>query len=96
MIRSVDVHPSGKYFAVGSNSKTIRVCAYPDLKYISTDSLPKPAKVLYKKGRHHLGSIYCMGWSPSGKILATGSNDKSIKLVRLDMDRPNDDSNSKE
>jgi WD40 repeat protein len=74
----------------------IRVCAYPDIKTIPTDSVLKPAKVLYKKGKHHLGSIYCMGWSPSGKLLATGSNDKLIKIVRLDMDRPEDDSNSKE
>lgn len=35
-----------------------------------------------------------MGWSPSGKIIATGSNDKIIKLVRLDMERPEDDLNS--
>jgi WD40 repeat protein len=73
----------------------IRVCAYPDVKNIQTDSVPKPAKVLYKKGKHHLGSIYCMGWSPNGKMLATGSNDKLIKIVRLDMDRPEEDSNSK-
>jgi len=91
-IRSVDIHPSGKYFAVGSNSKMIRVCAYPDLK---TDSVVKPAKVLYKKGKHHLGSIYCMSWSSSGKMLATGSNDKLIKVVKLDMDRPEDELNSK-
>ena len=96
MIRAVDVHPTGKYFAVGSNSKTIRVCAYPDLQHLPIDSSPKPAKVLYNKGKHHLGSIYCLGWSPSGKLLATGSNDKLIKIVRLDMDRPEDDSNSKE
>ncbi|CAF2060965.1 unnamed protein product [Rotaria magnacalcarata] len=95
-IRSVDVHPSGKYFAVGSNSKMLRVCAYPDIKNIRTDSLPNQAKVLYKKGKHHLGSIYCMGWSPSGKIIATGSNDKLIKLVRLDMDKPEDESNNTE
>jgi WD40 repeat protein len=94
-IRAIDVHPTGKYFAVGSNSKTLRVCAYPDVKNIHTDSVPQPAKVLYKKGKHHLGSIYCMGWSPSGRIIATGSNDKLIKLLRLDMDRPDDDTNSK-
>ena len=94
-IRSVSVHPTGKYFAVGSNSKMLRVCAYPDLKNIRSDSIPKPAKVLYKRGKHHLGSIYCMGWSPSGKLIATGSNDKLIKIVRLNMDRPDDDLNSK-
>lgn len=65
----------------------LRICAYPDIKNIHTDSVPKPAKVLYKKGKHHLGSIYCVAWSPSGRILATGSNDKIIKLTRLDMDR---------
>ncbi|CAF0819321.1 unnamed protein product [Adineta ricciae] len=95
-IRSVSVHPTGKYFAVGSNSKMLRVCAYPDLKNIQSDSIPKPAKVLYKRGKHHLGSIYCMGWSPSGKLIATGSNDKLIKIVRLNMDRPDDDLNNTE
>ena len=94
-IRAIDVHPSGNYFAVGSNSKMLRICAYPDTKNVRTESAPKPAKVLLKKGKHHLGSIYCMGWSPSGRIIATGSNDKLIKLLRVDMDRPDDESNSK-
>ncbi|CAF0942016.1 unnamed protein product [Rotaria sordida] len=95
-IRAVDVHPSGNYFAVGSNSKMLRVCAYPDTKNIRTDSVPNPAKVLFKRGKHHLGSIYCMGWSPNGKLIATGSNDKLIKILRLDMDRPDDNSNNTE
>ncbi|CAF1139283.1 unnamed protein product [Rotaria sp. Silwood1] len=95
-IRSVDIHPSGKYFAVGSNSKMLRVCAYPDIKNIRQDSIPNIAKVLFQKGKHHLGSIYCMGWSPSGKLIATGSNDKLIKILRLDMDRPDDHSNNTE
>ncbi|CAF3439761.1 unnamed protein product [Rotaria sp. Silwood1] len=95
-IRAIDVHPSGKYFAVGSNSKTLRICVYPDIKNIRTDTVTQPAKVLYKKGKHHLGSIYCVAWSPSGRIIATGSNDKLIKLVRLNMDRLEDESNHSE
>jgi WD40 repeat protein len=71
----------------------LRVCAYPDIKNIDLDSVTQPAKVLYKKGKHHLGSIYCMAWSPSGRIIATGSNDKLIKLVRLNMDRLEDEIN---
>lgn len=94
-IRAIDVHPSGDYFAVGSNSKTLRICAYPDTKNIRTESVPKPVKVLYKKGKHHLGSIYCMAWSPSGRLLATGSNDKLIKLIRVNVDRMEDETTRK-
>jgi WD40 repeat protein len=90
-IRAIDIHPTGKYFAVGSNSKMLRICAYPDTKNIRTDSVTKPATILYKKAKHHLGSIYCMGWSPSGRIIATGSNDKLIKLLRLNMDNLEDE-----
>ena len=93
-IRAIDVHPTGRYFAVGSNSKMLRVCAYPELKPRSKDFITQPAKVLLKKGKHHLGSIYCVGWSPSGRLVATGSNDKVIKVLQLDMDRPDDLSNS--
>ena len=95
-IRAIDVHPSGQYFAVGSNSKMLRVCVYPDTRNIRAESSPKPAKVLYNKGKHHLGSIYCMAWSPSGRLLATGSNDKLVKIVRLNMDRMDDETTSKE
>ena len=30
------------------------------------------------------GSIYCCGWSPDGTLLATGSNDKTVKLIRFE------------
>lgn len=29
-VRAVAFHPSGALYAVGSNSKTLRVCAYPE------------------------------------------------------------------
>lgn len=35
-IRCAEFHPSGQFYAVGSNSKTLRICAYPklnDLRY---------------------------------------------------------------
>jgi WD40 repeat protein len=69
----------------------LRICAYPDTKNIRTDSVTKPATILYKRAKYHLGSIYCMGWSPSGRIIATGSNDKLIKLLRLNMDNLEDE-----
>lgn len=38
--------------------------------------------VLFKRTKHHKGSIYCMAWSPQGDLVATGSNDKTVKLMR--------------
>ena len=42
------------------------------------------ANVVFKRAKHHKGSIYCVGWNPAGDILATGSNDKTVKLMRFD------------
>lgn len=30
-VRCAEFHPHGKLYAVGSNSKTLRICAYPKL-----------------------------------------------------------------
>ena len=89
-IRAVDIHPSGNYYVVGSNSKCLRVLAYPSLDNIKADNVCKPASVLYKKSKHHYGSIYCTAWNPSGNLIATGSNDKTIKLVKFTPDLSED------
>ncbi len=41
---------------------------------------------MYKKAKHHYGSIYCTAWNPTGNLIATGSNDKIIKLVKFNSD----------
>lgn len=41
---------------------------------------------MYTKHKHHKGSIYCVAWSPMGDLLATGSNDKTIKMFQYNMD----------
>jgi WD40 repeat protein len=43
--------------------------------------------VLFKRTKHHKGSIYCMAWSPQGDLIATGSNDKTVKLMRFNEDQ---------
>lgn len=30
-IRTAEFHPSGQLYAIGSNSKTLRICAYPKI-----------------------------------------------------------------
>ena len=81
-IRCAEFHPNGRLYAVGSNSKTLRLCAYPE-KLVHPKT-PQPPIVLAKRTKHHKGSIYCMAWSTKGDLLATGSNDKVVKVLKYD------------
>ncbi|XP_074596655.1 WD repeat-containing protein 47-like isoform X2 [Brevipalpus obovatus] len=88
-IRAVEFHPHGRLYAIGSNSKTLRICEYPknhELRSLKSDHEAYQPNVLLKKLKHHKGSIYCLGWSGGGDVLATGSNDKTIKMMRFDED----------
>lgn len=38
-------------------------------------------KVIYEQFEHHNGSIYCIDWSRTSRLVATGSNDKMIKIL---------------
>ncbi|KAG8556104.1 hypothetical protein GDO81_017923 [Engystomops pustulosus] len=89
-VRAVAFHPSGSLYAVGSNSKTLRVCAYPDaLDTTSAPSSPIQPLVRFKRNKHHKGSIYCVAWSPCGQLLATGSNDKYVKVLPFNAETCN-------
>lgn len=52
-IRCAEFHPRGFLYAVGSNSKSLRICAYPDTKRLSKDSNPVQPNVLFKRNKHH-------------------------------------------
>ncbi|XP_067394415.1 WD repeat-containing protein 47 isoform X1 [Emydura macquarii macquarii] len=115
-VRAVAFHPSGSLYAVGSNSKTLRVCAYPEVTDPSSSSVvpgklipdlgrsslsssakmstdayntPKQPVVRFKRNKHHKGSIYCVAWSPCGQLLATGSNDKYVKVLPFNAETCN-------
>ncbi len=66
--------------------KCLRVLPYPALDGVRPGNAPKPAAVVYKKSKHHYGSIYCTAWNPAGNLIATGSNDKTVKLLKFDPD----------
>ncbi|XP_059062997.1 WD repeat-containing protein 47 [Achroia grisella] len=82
-VRCAEFHPNGKLYAVGSNTKTLRICSYPKIEGVKDTSAPIAPTVLLKRTKHHKGSIYCLAWSPAGDLLATGSNDKTVKLMRF-------------
>ncbi|XP_069497947.1 WD repeat-containing protein 47 isoform X2 [Ambystoma mexicanum] len=88
-VRAVAFHPSGSLYAVGSNSKTLRVCGYPDIIEPSAYSSPKQPAVRFKRNKHHKGSIYCVAWSHCGQLLATGSNDKFVKVLPFNAETCN-------
>ncbi|XP_058515905.1 WD repeat-containing protein 47 isoform X6 [Ochotona princeps] len=88
-VRAVAFHPSGSLYAVGSNSKTLRVCAYPEVIDPSAHDTPKQPVVRFKRNKHHKGSIYCVAWSPCGQLLATGSNDKYVKVLPFNAETCN-------
>ncbi|CAK6968798.1 WD repeat-containing protein 47-like [Scomber scombrus] len=88
-VRAVAFHPSGSLYAVGSNSKTLRVCANPDTLTASGTGAVKQPVVRFRRNKHHKGSIYCIAWSHCGQLLATGSNDKYVKVLPFNADSCN-------
>uniref|UniRef100_A0AAR5PH22 WD repeat-containing protein 55 homolog n=1 Tax=Dendroctonus ponderosae TaxID=77166 RepID=A0AAR5PH22_DENPD len=88
-VRCAEFHPGGQLYAVGSNSKTLRICAYPKLTDLREEHQTYQPMVLFKRTKHHKGSIYCLAWSPEGDLMATGSNDKTVKLMRFNVDTSN-------
>ncbi|XP_039985487.1 WD repeat-containing protein 47-like [Xiphias gladius] len=88
-VRAVAFHPSGALYAVGSNSKTLRVCAYPETLSTSGSGAVKQPVVRFRRNKHHKGSIYCVAWSHCGQLLATGSNDKYVKVLPFNADTCN-------
>ncbi|XP_038216619.1 WD repeat-containing protein 47 isoform X1 [Zerene cesonia] len=88
-VRCAEFHPNGKLYAVGSNTKTLRICTYPKIDDVKDSSAPTAPTVLLKRTKHHKGSIYCLSWSPAGDLLATGSNDKTVKLMRFNSNTCN-------
>jgi len=97
-IRAACFSPSGNYFVLGTNSKSLKICSLPKLPGQDDDDDEEADKVdssggiqnefqiqqvnvLLEQQNHHVGSIYCVDWSRTERLIATGSNDRLIKLL---------------
>ena len=84
-IRTSCFSPKGDCLAIGTNSKCLKIYSLSHVlsdfkQYIKITSKTK-MPLIFEQKNHHMGSIYCLDWSVSGRLLASGSNDKVIKLM---------------
>ncbi|KAJ1361789.1 hypothetical protein KIN20_021131 [Parelaphostrongylus tenuis] len=85
-IRAVAFHPTGRYFAIGTNSKQLHISKYPDLRRFSHSDPVRQPEILLSRPKQHRGSVYCLSFNPTGELLATGSNDKTLRLMAFSSD----------
>ena len=93
-IRAACFSPNqAEYFALGTNSKSLKFCKLspqiiqqfegPDYGD-DAEGMPdhtENIQVVQEITDHHDGSIYCVDWSRNARLVATGSNDKLIKVI---------------
>ena len=107
-IRCCSFSPKGDYFALGTNSKSVKIydlssildsfikrnnnmytqmpsnIDYNTKSLLSNSKLNKESiSLFFEQKNYHFGSIFSIDWSPSGRLIATGSNDKTIKLMNI-------------
>ncbi|KAL3998094.1 WD domain G-beta repeat family protein [Acanthocheilonema viteae] len=85
-IRTVAFHPTGRFFALGTNSKQMLICKYPDLRKFRPEDASRQIEVILSRPKQHRGSVYCLGFNPTGELLATGSNDKTLRLMAFNTE----------
>ncbi|EFO27533.1 hypothetical protein LOAG_00947 [Loa loa] len=85
-IRTVAFHPTGRFFALGTNSKQMLICKYPDIRKFRPEDAPRHVEVMLSRPKQHRGSVYCLGFNPTGELLATGSNDKTLRLMAFNTE----------
>jgi len=84
-IRAATFNASGDYFVLGTNSKSIKICSTQNivdgLLYNEQQGRQQYIDVVFEVRNAHYGSVYCVDWSRNKNIIASGSNDKSIRIV---------------
>ena len=90
-IRTVNFSPDGKRIAIGTNGCALKICAVPSESQFDqiarvlnrSISANLKLKTLEDFEDLHLGSVYATSFSRDGKLIATASNDMTVKVVRL-------------
>lgn len=82
-IFSVHVHPDGSRLATGGLDQKVRIWATEPILNAEVEK-QKDANRLLSAMSRHTGSVLCVRWSPSGRFLASGSDDTICLIWELD------------
>lgn len=64
-----------------NNNKMSNLINQNQIENLSYNNEVDDIKMVFEQANHHMGSIYCLDWSLSGRLIASGSNDRLIKLM---------------
>jgi WD40 repeat protein len=84
-IRAATFNASGDYFVLGTNSKSVKICSSQNivdgLLYNEQQGRPQGIDVIFEVKSAHYGSVYCVDWARNRNLIASGSNDKTIRVI---------------
>lgn len=84
-IRTSVFNTSGEYFALGINSNSIKICSMHNivdgLLYNEQQGREQYIDIVFEYRNAHKASVYCIDWARSDTQIASGSMDKTIKVL---------------
>lgn len=85
-VYSCHVSPDGKRLATAGGDGHVRVWSTEAIYNAKDPSYTKPRQLCHMS--HHLGTIHSVRFSPNGRYLASGADDKLICVYHLDKSTP--------
>lgn len=85
-VYSCHVSPDGKRLATAGGDGHVRIWSTESIYQAEDASHTKPRQLCHMS--HHLGTIHSVRFSPNGRYLASGADDKLICVYHLDKSGP--------